>query len=98
MISLFKKPVLFFFIIFIILNSLSIFFYYSKQNSHVIKKSYSLDYELLNLVKEIDYIISVISNNPISSSKIVGMDEIEQLYFKLISTQSILNKDDKLIN
>ncbi len=93
MLSLFKKPLYFFFGTFLCLNIISILFYSLEENNHVISKTYSLDYELLELVSQLDDMISTTSTNAFTSNKIVGIDEIEQLYFKMTYTQSSLNNN-----
>lgn len=98
MISILRKPIYFFFIIFLLLNSLSVFLYQFKENNFIITKTYSIDYDLLNLVNEIDEMISTSSNNVISRSGIAGIDEIEQLYFKMINAQTYLDIENQSIN
>lgn len=97
MISILRKPIYFFFIIFLLLNSLSVFYYYIKENSFIISKTYSLDYDLLNLVNELDEMISASSNNFISSRGITGIDKIEQLYFKMLNAQSMIDTQNQFI-
>ncbi len=97
MISTLRKPIYFFFIIFLLLNSLSFFYYYIKENNFIISKTYSLDYDLLNLVNELDEMISASSNNVISSRGIAGIDEIEQLYFKMLNAQSMIDTQNQYI-
>lgn len=93
-----SKKVFPYILIFIFLNSFSFLFYYIKDNSFVINKSYSIDYELLSLVHELDKITSAVSSNVYSTKRIIGIDEIEQLYFKMINTQSTFNFDKDPVN